>query len=89
MRINSADPTAKPAIQFNYLSTDQDRREWVEAIRVARNILGQQGLAGFDGGEISPGPSVDTDEQILEWVGQGRRDRPASLVHLPDGRRRR
>jgi choline dehydrogenase len=68
VRINSTDPKAKPSILFNYLSTEQDRREWVEAIRVARNILGQPGLASFDGGEISPGPSVDTDEQILEWV---------------------
>ena len=32
-RSRSADPTAKPALRFNYLSTDQDRREWVEAIR--------------------------------------------------------
>ena len=30
-----------PALLFNYLSTDQDRREWVEAVRVARDILGQ------------------------------------------------
>ncbi len=68
VRITSADPTAKPAIQFNYLSTEQDRREWVEAIRAARDILGQPGFAAFDGGEISPGPAVETDEQILEWV---------------------
>jgi choline dehydrogenase len=68
VRITSSDPGAKPAIRFNYLSTDQDRREWVEAIRVARNILSQPAMAPFDGGEISPGASVDTDEQILEWV---------------------
>jgi choline dehydrogenase len=68
VRITSTDPKVKPSLQFNYLSTDQDRREWVEAIRVARNILAQQGLAAFDGGEISPGPSVETDEQILDWV---------------------
>jgi choline dehydrogenase len=68
VRITSTDPKVKPSLQFNYLSTDQDRREWVEAIRVARNILSQQGLAAFDGGEISPGPSVETDEQILDWV---------------------
>jgi choline dehydrogenase len=68
VRITSNDPKAKPAIQFNYLSTDQDRREWVEAIRVARSILGQPGFAPFDGGEISPGPSVETDEEILAWV---------------------
>ena len=68
VRIRSNDPTAKPAIQFNYLSTEQDRREWVEAIRVARTILAQPGLAPFDGGELSPGAEVETDEQILDWV---------------------
>jgi choline dehydrogenase len=33
--IKSSDPKEKPAIRFNYLSTDQDRKEWVEAIRCA------------------------------------------------------
>jgi choline dehydrogenase len=68
VRITSDDPRAHPAIRFNYLSTAQDRREWVEAIRVARNILGQPAMAPFDGGELSPGSDVETDEQILEWV---------------------
>ncbi|MGB1251296.1 MAG: choline dehydrogenase [Candidatus Promineifilaceae bacterium] len=68
VKIKSADPTAKPALQFNYLSTDQDRREWIEAIWHARNILNQPAFAPFSGGEISPGPSVATDEQVLDWV---------------------
>jgi choline dehydrogenase len=66
--ITSTDPTVHPAIRFGYLSTDQDRREWVEAVRVARDILGQPALAAYDGGETSPGPSVATDEEILAWV---------------------
>jgi len=68
VKITSTDPRAHPALRFNYLSTEQDRREWVEAIRVARSILGQAALAPYDGGELSPGPAVATDEQILEWV---------------------
>ena len=68
VRITSTDPRTHPAIRFNYLSTEQDRREWVEAIRVTRNILGQDAFAPFDGGELSPGPDVVTDEQILDWV---------------------
>ncbi|WP_375499520.1 choline dehydrogenase [uncultured Jatrophihabitans sp.] len=68
VKIASTDPHVKPKLQFNYLSTDQDRREWVEAIRVARNILSQPAMAPYNGGEVSPGPSVDTDEQILDWV---------------------
>ncbi len=68
VKIVSTDPKVKPALRFNYLSTDQDRREWVEAIRTSRTILQQQAMQEYDGGEISPGPSVETDEQILDWV---------------------
>ncbi|MEV0411392.1 choline dehydrogenase [Streptomyces sp. NPDC050448] len=68
VKIRSKDPRVHPALRFNYLSTEQDRREWIEAIRSARAILGQPGLAPYDDGEISPGPEVETDEQILDWV---------------------
>jgi choline dehydrogenase len=68
VRIRSTDPDTHPALRFNYLSTDQDRREWVEAITVARHILGQPALQRYDAGEVSPGPAVETDAQILDWV---------------------
>jgi choline dehydrogenase len=68
LKITTTDPAAHPSMQFNYLSTDQDRREWVEAIRVTRDILSQPALAPYSGGELSPGPSVQTDEEILDWV---------------------
>ena len=68
LKITSDDPTLHPQLRFNYLSTDQDRREWVEAIRVARSILNQPAMAPYNGGESSPGPSVETDAQILDWV---------------------
>jgi choline dehydrogenase len=35
---------------------------------VARTILTQPAFEPFNDGEISPGPSVATDEEILEWV---------------------
>ena len=68
VRIVSADPRVKPALRFNYLSTDQDRREWVECVHAARAILETDALAPFNAGELSPGPSVATDEEILDWV---------------------
>jgi choline dehydrogenase len=76
VKITSRDPRVKPALRFNYLSTDEDRTEWVETVRAARHILDQPAFAPFSGGEISPGASVDTDEQILEWV---RRDAETAL----------
>ena len=68
VKLKSADPTQHPALRFNYLSTAQDRREWVEVIRSTRRILGQPAFALYDGGEVSPGPAVASDEQILAWV---------------------
>jgi choline dehydrogenase len=69
VKIRSTDPTTPPALRFNYLSTAQDRREWVEAIGIARDILGQPAFAPYNGGEISPGPDVQSPAEILDWVG--------------------
>ena len=76
VRIRSTDPLQHPALQFNYLSTDQDRREWVEAVRVARRILNQPAMDPYNGGELSPGPAIASDTEILDWV---RRDAETAL----------
>jgi choline dehydrogenase len=68
VKITSTDPRKHPAIRFNYLSTPDDRREWIEAVRTARKILAQPAFAPYDGGEVSPGPDVETDQEILDWV---------------------
>ena len=77
VRIKSTDPRVHPSMQFNYLSTPTDRKEWVEAIRVARDILNQEAFAPYNDGELSPGPSVETDEEILDWV----RDDAETALH--------
>ncbi len=68
LKIRSTDPFEHPALQFNYLSTENDRREWIEMVRTARDILEQPAFAPFSAGEISPGPGVSTDQEILDWV---------------------
>ncbi|MEO1914292.1 MAG: GMC oxidoreductase, partial [Myxococcales bacterium] len=57
-----------PSLQFNYLSTERDRREWIEAIHCARDLLSQPAFQEFDAGEISPGPDVRSDDEIINWV---------------------
>lgn len=68
VKITAADPAAYPSILFNYLSTPNERKEWVEAIRVARRILTQPAFDPFRGDELAPGAGVETDEQILDFV---------------------
>lgn len=68
VKITSTDPRVHPAVSFNYLSTEQDRREWIEAVRTARTILNQPAFDEYNAGEISPGPAVETDQEIMDWV---------------------
>ena len=68
VKIASADPRRHPELRFNYLSTEQDRREWTEAIPIARRILNQPAFDPYNGGELSPGSGVQTPEEIVDWV---------------------
>ncbi|MCA9667467.1 MAG: choline dehydrogenase [Myxococcales bacterium] len=68
VRIASARPDDYPRIVFNYLSTEQERREWVEAIRCTRRIMTQPAFDALRGEELAPGDAVTTDEQILDFV---------------------
>jgi choline dehydrogenase len=68
VKITSRDPKVHPALLFNYLSTPTDQREWVEAVRIARTILTQPAFDDYSAGELSPGPEVQSDDEILAWV---------------------
>ncbi|MFY0610829.1 MAG: GMC family oxidoreductase N-terminal domain-containing protein [Hyphomicrobiaceae bacterium] len=54
-----------PSIEMDFLSTEYERRAMIEAMRIGRRIGAQRQLAAFVEREILPGPSVDTDEEIL------------------------
>jgi choline dehydrogenase len=65
VRLRSADPSAKPVIAPNYLSTDEDRRVAADAIRVTRRLMKQEALRRFRPEEYLPGPSIDDSEAAL------------------------
>ena len=65
IRLRSADPLAKPLVAPNYLSTDEDRRVAVDAIRVTRRLMKQEALHRFRPEEYMPGPSIDDSEAAL------------------------
>ncbi len=70
VKIHSADPFVYPKIRFNYLSTEQERRDWLDAIRVTRKIMTQPAFDEFRGVELAPGDHVQTDEEILDFLGR-------------------
>ncbi len=68
VKLTSADPFAPPSILFNYLSTAQERREWVEAIACARRIAAQPAFDALRGRELAPGPEVNSEAEVLDFV---------------------
>src|SRR6056300_1536537 len=57
-----------PNIQFNYLEHEDDLKQTIECIHVARKILGQNSLKPFAGKETGPGEHVQTDELFEEYI---------------------
>ena len=89
IKIRSTDPMEHPSMQFNYLSTDQDRREWVEAVQVAREHPHAAGLRAVQRRRAVARPFGRERGGDPRLGARGRRDRAAPLVHRQDGRRRR
>jgi choline dehydrogenase-like flavoprotein len=66
VRLRSRNTADAPAIQPNYLATDEDRRIAASSIRLTRRIAAQPALKPFHPDEFLPGPAVrDDDEAAL------------------------
>jgi choline dehydrogenase len=68
VKIASTDPRVHPKLRLNYLSTERDRLDWVAALRIARTIFEQPAFTDLDGGEVVPGPAIQTDAELVDWV---------------------
>ncbi|MGZ3408742.1 MAG: GMC family oxidoreductase [Xanthobacteraceae bacterium] len=67
VRLNSTDTAAKPEIQFNYLSTEEDRRVAIAAMRITRDLMKRPAFTPYKPVELRPGPEAsDDDESLLE-----------------------
>ena len=87
VRIRSTDPAEHPALVFNYLSTEQDRREWVEAISVGPIDPRPAGVRAVRRGRAVTRPGR-LDGRSDPGLGRTRRrDRPPPIVHRAHGHR--
>jgi choline dehydrogenase len=69
VHLRSSDPAEAPAIHPNFLSTESDRIVAVESVRLTRRIIEQPAMARFSASEFRPGPSIQTDADIVRAVG--------------------
>ena len=67
VQIRSADPREAPAIRYNYLATEHDRRVMVEGLKIVRRIAAAPALRPYVVAEEFPGVRVQTDEDWLAF----------------------
>jgi len=67
VHLRSADPAAPPAIRYNYLATQSDRRVMVEGLKIIRRICATSPMRDYVAGEFLPGDKVATDEDWLAY----------------------
>jgi choline dehydrogenase len=65
--IRSRDPAAPPAIRYNYLSTENDRRVMVEGLKLIRRICNAPPMRDCVAGEFLPGERVQSDADWLAY----------------------
>lgn len=68
VQVTSQNPNRHPSILFNYMSHEQDWREFRSAVRITREIFAQSALSPYRGREISPGKNLQSDSDIDAFV---------------------
>ena len=69
VHVTSRSPEAQPEIRLNYLSAARDRDVAVKAARQARGIMTAKALARYTPEEILPGPDHQSDDALLDQIG--------------------
>ena len=68
LKLKSRDPKEHPKIVANYMTTEGDLQEMRDSITLAREILAQKAFDPFRGPELQPGPDVQTESELNEFI---------------------
>ena len=80
IHLKSADAGDDPAINFNFLATELDRRCLLDGTHWTRNLMKTQAMKAFTGVEEAPGDAIQGDDAVLEWI-----RRTAETTYHPTG----
>ncbi|MEM1373960.1 MAG: GMC family oxidoreductase N-terminal domain-containing protein [Pseudomonadota bacterium] len=75
--LKSKDPAEAPRIFFNYMSHDEDWRDFRKAIRLTREIFEQDAFAPYLDHELQPGAAATEDRDLDRFI----RDHAESAYH--------
>jgi choline dehydrogenase-like flavoprotein len=68
VRLADSNPTSMPFIHPNFMGEEEDVKAAVESVRAIRQVMAQESLAPVITEEIDPGPRIQSDAEIGEWV---------------------
>ncbi|WGW11756.1 GMC family oxidoreductase N-terminal domain-containing protein [Saxibacter everestensis] len=68
VRLRSIDSRDKPRVDPRYFTDPHDMRVMVAGIKLAREIVSQPAMADWAGQELYPGPEVQSDEEITDYI---------------------
>lgn len=66
--LKSRNPRDKPSLHFNYMATEHDRREMIEGVRAAQDLVSQQAFDKYRGAPIDAMQDAKTDDDILAAI---------------------
>ena len=68
VRLGSPDPLAPPKVLFDYLRSEYDMRALLAGIDLCRRIAAQPALKPYIVEEITPGPSVTAEQDLIAFI---------------------
>jgi len=68
LRLASAEIDDAPIIDFNLLSDYEDRQTILRGLKLLRRVLGSPALSGSGANEVIPGPAVQSDDELLQYI---------------------
>lgn len=68
LTLRSANPKDHPSIVFNHMSARQDVTDMIAAVRLARKLIAQAAWDKFRGGELTPGPDVNSEAELENFI---------------------
>ena len=68
VKLRSSHPEDPPKILFNYMSKEEDWRDFRTSIRLTREIFSMDAFEPFRGSEIQPGEALQSDDELNAFI---------------------
>ncbi len=68
VRLRSADPEDDADVDLNWMSHPEDSRRMLAGLKYLRRIAATAPLSSIIQDEVAPGPSIQSDEAMLEYI---------------------